>query len=370
MVDHAPPAELTGVPVRATIPAGTVLHRVHSSAIDASMFDPPRTSAFGGGRFDATAASGYRTLCVSAAPETAIAERFLREFAITPGRQRLLPRAALADQILAEVRTTKDLNVIRLYSAHDLAAVHQDSRLITDQPDRFPATREWATWLHDQVPWADGILWQSIADMPRDTLILFDDRCPAPLASGLSRALGDPAELPWLTALLRPYCVEVDPPLPVWPTFFINYRTGDAEAVPELLHKELSRRLGEKAVFRDTRSIRPGTPDFATVLEDNVRHCRMMITVVGRRWEHLTNSEGEPYLEDPQDWVRRELILAKQSGVTVVPVLVGARLSLDADALPDELKYLKSNQFKQLPRGYGEPHVKLLVDELMEGLDE
>ncbi|MGZ3145021.1 RES family NAD+ phosphorylase [Lentzea chajnantorensis] len=365
MIHHAPPATLTGTPSRATVPAGTVLHRVHAAAHDPLLFDRPQTSLFaGGGRFDATAACGYRTLCLSAAPETTVAERFLREFALTPGTERVLPRAALAGQVLTEVRTSRDLALVRLYSAHDLAEVHQDSRLVTGPPEHFPFTREWATWLHDQVPWADGILWQSIADMPRDTLVLFDDRCAAPVPTGVRHVLDDDAELPWLRDLLSPYRVQVEEPAP-WPRFFINYRTGDGQEAPELLHRELSRRLGEKAVFRDVRSIRPGTPDFATALEDNVRHCETVLAVIGRRWENEADENGVPLLENPADWVRRELVLAHESGVPVVPVLLGARLKLTAATLPPELEHLAAAQYVQLPRGFGEPDVKLLVDRLL-----
>jgi len=364
--DLAPPAQLTGAPVREKIPAGKVFYRVHPAALRPSVFDLQHASAFGGGRFDAGGGAGHRTLCLSAAPETTIAERFLREFAISRGTQRILPRVALRGQVFTEVRTDTELNLVRLYSTQDLAAVHQDTWLTTTTPDRFHATREWAAWLHDQVPWADGILWQSIADMPRETVVLFDDRCAAPPATGTSRVLDDPAELPWLTDLLKPYGVEIDPPERAWPRFFINYRTGDAEAVPDLLHRELSRRLGEKAVFRDYSSMPPGTPDFASVLEENVRNCTTLIAVVGRRWEHLTNPDGVPFLDDPEDWVRKELILAHQTGRQVVLVLVGMRLPLREETLPPELAHLPGIQFWHLRRGYGDRDVAQLVDELLD----
>lgn len=366
MPDIAPPPWLTGVPVRETVRAGRVFHRVHPATRDPQVFDPQHGGAFGGGRFDACAGAAHRTLCLSAAPETTVAERFLREFAVTRGVARILPRAALAGQVLSEVRTTTDLNLIRLYSAQDVALVHQDTWLTTAPPDRFPATREWAAWLHDQVPWADGILWQSIADMPRETIVLFDDRCAAPLPVGAPRPLDSPEHLPWLTDLLKPYGVEIDPPAPATPRFFINYRTGDAESVPELLHRALSRRLGERAVFRDVRSMRPGTPDFAEAIEAAVRGCETLLVVVGRRWEHLTDASGTPLLDDPDDWVRREIDLAKRAKRKIVPVLVGLRLSLDEEALPPELRHLASTQFHHLPRGYGETNVEQLVDELLE----
>lgn len=366
MPEIPPPPRLTGTPARETIPAGRTFYRVHPADRKPPLFDPQRGSVFGGGRFDACTGAGHRTLCMSAAAATTIAERFLREFALSRGTQRILPRIALRGQVLTEVRTNSDLNLIRLYSAQDVAAVHQDTWLTTTTPDQFPATREWAAWLHDQAPWADGILWQSIADMPRETVVLFDDRCAAPPAIGTSRVLDDPAELPWLIDLLKPYGVEVEPPPASRPRFFINFRTGDAEAVPELLHRELVRRLGEKAVFYDVRSMRPGTPDFAEALEDNVRGCQKVIAIVGRRWENLRNDQGVKFLDDPQDWVRRELVLAHQNGKEVFPVLVGLRNALRKESLPPELAHLEKVQFYHLRRGYTDLDIEQLVDKLLE----
>ncbi|WP_285635237.1 RES domain-containing protein [Lentzea sp. NBRC 102530] len=360
----APPPHLTGTPKRETIEAGRTFYRVHAATLDPRMFDPRHDSAFGGGRFDACNGASHHTLCMSAAPETAVAERFLREFAVTRGVQRILPGAALAGQVLSEVRTTRPLNLIRLLTTPELGQVHQDSWLTTTTPDSFPKTRQWAAWLYEKVPWADGILWQSIEDMPRETVVLFDHRCTAPPVSGVQRALDTPEQLSWLGDLLKPYGVEVDlPPAP--PRFFINFRTGDAEAVPELLHRELVRRLGEQAVFYDVRSMRPGLPDFTEALEENVRNCETLIAVVGRRWESQTNNDGVRFLDDPQDWVRRELVLAHQQGKKVVPVLVGLRGALRVEQLPEELHHLVHVQVHHLRRGYGDHDIAVLVDELL-----
>ncbi|MGI5498727.1 RES family NAD+ phosphorylase [Lentzea sp. CA-135723] len=365
MPEIPPPPRLTGTPAREVVAAGSTFHRVHPATRKAHLFDPQHSSVFGGGRFDACIGADHRTLCMSAAPETAIAERFLREFALAECNARILQRTALTGQVLTEVRSHTDLNLIRLYYAPDLAAVHQDPWLTTTTPNRFHVTREWAEWLHREVPWADGILWQSIADMPRQTVVLFDDRCAAPPATGTVRALDDPAELPWLIDLLKPYGVEVNPPPPSAPRYFLNFRTGDAEAVPELLHRELVRRLGERAVFYDVRSMRPGLPDFAETLENTVRDCETVIAIVGRRWETQTNNAGVRFLDDPDDWVRRELILARHNDKKVVPVLVGLRGALKPEKLPAELRHLAGTQMHHLRRGYGDHDIAVLVDELL-----
>ncbi|MFD9733408.1 RES family NAD+ phosphorylase [Umezawaea sp. NPDC059074] len=370
MTFEAPPAALAGPVSQTVLPAGTVLLRVHPTNSPAEQFDFPKASVFGGGgRFDATPDSGFRTLCASMAPETAIAERFLKEFAATPGVRRVLLRNSLLGNALSTLRTTGDLALIRLTSAQDLAAVHQDSMLITSRPDTFPATREWAAWLHDQVPWAQGILWQSVADMPRHTVVLFDDR-DAGVALRQDgdippRRLDAPEQASWLADLLEPYGVRTDTPVPANPRFFVNYRTGDGDVASRMLHNELSRRFGERQVFRAGVSIPVGTANFEDVLLPAVRGCKALLAVVGRSWEWTKDRAGNLLLDDVQDWVRREVLEARGRGALVVPIIVGTRMRLRADDLPEALRFLSNSQFLHLPHGFGENEVASLVDRLL-----
>jgi hypothetical protein len=367
---YPPPAKLDGTAPHVVIPAGSTLRRVHPQATAPDGFDSPRSGVFGGGgRFDGTVSRGYRTLCASDAPETAIAERFLREFAATPGTPRYLPQKSLRGQVLSELRTTTDLTLIRLVSARDLAAVHQDDWLVTSRADEFAATREWGAWLHDQVPRAQGILWQSIADMPRSTIVLFEDRClgPRPVVDVPEhrRLLDAPEQAGWLAGLLAPYGVRTHVTDRRPPKFFVNYRTGDGDAASLMLHNELSRRFGESRVFRDTRSIPCGTSDFERVLVRNARGCEVMFPVVGRTWEWCADQAKNRYLEDPEDWVRREILEAREQDAEVVPVLVGTRMPLQKENLPRPLRFLASVQYLHLPNSFEEPDVQVLVDKLL-----
>lgn len=351
------------------IPAGTALRRVHMQATPPDGFDNPRSSVFGGGgRFDGTESGGYRTLCASGASETAIAERFLREFAATPGVPRYLLQKSLSGQVLSELRTTTDLTLIRLTCAQDLAAVHQDDWLITSRADQFPATREWAVWLHNQLPWAQGILWQSVADMPRDTLVLFEDRCtgtkPVVDVPQYRRLLDAPAQSRWLADLLAPYGLRTHVTDRRPPKFFVNYRRGDGDAASLMLHNELSCRFGESRVFRDTRSI-PYGENFERVLLRAVHGCEAMLSVVGRTWEWCTDQAKNRRLENQEDWVRREILEAHTRGVEVIPVLLGNRMPLRKEDLPEPLRFLADVQYLHLPNGFEEPDVQLLVDKLL-----
>jgi hypothetical protein len=144
---------------------------------------------------------------------------------------------------------------------------------------------------------------------------------------------------------------------------FVNYRKIDGEHAALLLHAELSERLGERSVFRDVDSIPLGT-GFPRVLITNARNCRLMLSVVGHIWETARDHNGARLLDNPADWVRREILEALAHRVTVTPVLVGDRRRLVAEDLPEPLAALAYLQFLHLPSGAGDPETKVLVDKL------
>jgi hypothetical protein len=89
-------------------------------------------------------------------------------------------------------------------------------------------------------------------------------------------------------------------------------------------HDELSRRLGRSSVFLDNRSIGPSTR-FDDELAGQARACRVLLVVVGPDWERAPAPNGGRRLDDPLDWVRREIVAATEGGAWIVPVLVGTR---------------------------------------------
>src|SRR5689334_20573805 len=95
---------------------------------------------------------------------------------------------------------------------------------------------------------------------------------------------------------------------------FVNYRREDTGWTANSVADALRRRLGPERVFLDNSSIALGAA-FAQAIEDAVRRSGMLLALVGPRWDTAR-------LRDPQDWVRREILLARESDVTVAPVLV------------------------------------------------
>lgn len=122
---------------------------------------------------------------------------------------------------------------------------------------------------------------------------------------------------------------------------FVNYRRDDTGWAANLLADALRRRLGSSAeVFLDNRSISLGEA-FAEALEDGVRRSAVLVVLIGPRWDQPP-LVGR--LFDPRDWVRKEILTARDLGATVAPVLVDRTQVPAGGSLPRELIFLSGLQ--------------------------
>lgn len=101
---------------------------------------------------------------------------------------------------------------------------------------------------------------------------------------------------------------------------FINYRRDDEPYGAALLDHALSERFGPRRVFRAAKSISPGD-DYIDALLTAARGSAVLLAVIGPRWLTATDQRGRPRLDDPEDWVRREIAEALRHRVRVIPVL-------------------------------------------------
>lgn len=131
---------------------------------------------------------------------------------------------------------------------------------------------------------------------------------------------------------------------------FINYRGEDSHSYGALLHRELTSHFGEDLVFLDAESI-PAGADFAEELLSHVRSARVLLAVIGQRWLTVTDpTTGRRRIDDPADWIRRELAEAFVAGVRVIPVLTDdAELPRETD-LPAGIAALSRCQYRRLRR--------------------
>lgn len=130
------------------------------------------------------------------------------------------------------------------------------------------------------------------------------------------------------------------------PEIFINYRTGDGHHLATILDERLRARFGDEHVFLDHRSIAAGA-DFEKALTNGVWGSTVLICVIGPGWLTEPGDNGEPKIADSGDWIHRELVLAFQHGVHVIPVLDERfEQPLRANALPAPLKRLALLQYR------------------------
>jgi hypothetical protein len=118
---------------------------------------------------------------------------------------------------------------------------------------------------------------------------------------------------------------------------FISYRREEAAGYAGRIYDHLQEDFGEDSVFMDVDAIDPGV-DFVERIESAVASADVFLAIVGRGWVAAKDAHGRRRLDDPNDFVRREVAAAlRRRGIAVIPVLVGGAVMPAADELPEEL---------------------------------
>ncbi len=124
---------------------------------------------------------------------------------------------------------------------------------------------------------------------------------------------------------------------------FISYRRDDTAGRAGRLFDLLATRFGARNVFQDVAAIEPGT-DFTQRVDEAIAQCDATLVVIGSDWLSMSGPDGTRRLDEPDDYVRREVGAALAAGVRVVPVLVD-RAELPApEDLPEALRPLAQRQ--------------------------
>ncbi|MFE7661302.1 MULTISPECIES: toll/interleukin-1 receptor domain-containing protein [Streptomyces] len=153
------------------------------------------------------------------------------------------------------------------------------------------------------------------------------------------------------------------------PLIFVNYRTNDEEATATLVDRELSRVFGDESVFRASKSIGPGSR-FPQELLTAVRRSSVLLAVIGPRWLEVGGSGGRSPLEAEDDWTRREIHEALETGAVVIPLLVGGAKRLRHEDLPAEIGDLADCQYRRLNHRNADADLMGLADDLVRLLPE
>ena len=136
------------------------------------------------------------------------------------------------------------------------------------------------------------------------------------------------------------------------PHIFLSYRRADAAGTAGRLYDRLSQHFGTEQVFRDIDSIEAGD-DFEQSIRDALRVVSVVIVVIGPRWLDLRRDDGMRRLDDPLDYVRREIEMALSADTIVIPVLVENAAMPATKRLPASIRELtKRNAIELTHRGW------------------
>lgn len=123
---------------------------------------------------------------------------------------------------------------------------------------------------------------------------------------------------------------------------FISYRRDDSAGFAGRLADALEAEFGHGSVFRDVDDIHPGE-DFVAAIHRHLEGVDSVLVMIGPRWL-AAGGDGRRRLDDPDDFVRREIEVALDSDKPVIPVLVGGT-SMPAEAeLPAAIAGLARRQ--------------------------
>ena len=141
---------------------------------------------------------------------------------------------------------------------------------------------------------------------------------------------------------------------------FISYRRSDAAAAAGRLYDSLTSYFGPDRVFMDVSDIRGGE-DFVKRIDDTLAMAGVCLIVIGNTWASVTDDQGQQRLENPDDFVRREVERALASGLTTIPVLVDDAMMPGEGALPEPLKPLYRLNALSLHHDHWENDVTRLI---------
>jgi hypothetical protein len=125
---------------------------------------------------------------------------------------------------------------------------------------------------------------------------------------------------------------------------FISYRREDTKHAAARLHDRLKDHF---EVFMDVASVNMGV-HFPQAIDAALSRVDVLLALIGPTWATSVDEHGQRRLDDPKDYVARELRRALARGIPVVPVLVDGAPMPHADDLPPDLEPLTENQATRL----------------------
>jgi hypothetical protein len=89
----------------------------------------------------------------------------------------------------------------------------------------------------------------------------------------------------------------------------------------------------------DIDTLIPGQ-DWAREIEEAVSNSDVLIALIGEQWVDAKDTAGNRRIDNPGDFLRREIVTAINLGIPIIPVLVGGAEMPQPSEMPDDLVQL------------------------------
>lgn len=128
---------------------------------------------------------------------------------------------------------------------------------------------------------------------------------------------------------------------------FISYRREDTSGESGRLKDTLEQIFGKESIFYDVETLEAGL-NFDQSIAKALNESKVLLAMIGPHWMKVADSKGVKRLQNPEDWVRKEIAEALKRGLRVIPVLVNGADMPSSDELPDDLKELSLKHAQEL----------------------
>lgn len=119
---------------------------------------------------------------------------------------------------------------------------------------------------------------------------------------------------------------------------FINYRRQDSSGHAGRMYDDLAEAFGEANVIKDIEKIEAGEK-YAEVIDHEIKTSNFLLVVIGPNWVDISEN-GMRRIDNPEDLVGKEIIIAFNNKIPVIPVLVNGARMPKKESLIDGLKEL------------------------------
>ena len=121
---------------------------------------------------------------------------------------------------------------------------------------------------------------------------------------------------------------------------FISYRREDEPGMATALYFQLEKEFAPERIFMDVEGGIAAGRDFMRIIGEQVAQCDIMLAIIGKGWVSATDDDGQPRLNNAEDFVRIEIESALRLDKLIIPILINKTDMPRAKDLPDSLRPL------------------------------